>query len=187
MNIVARATGLILRPEQEWRVIAAEPAETGSLLTDYAVPVAAIPAAASFIGMALFAGMLGNAFGVRIGPFSLLLHTIAGYVLSLVGVWVWGRIIAMLAPRFGGVGDETAAMKLAVYSPTASWAAGIFAIIPPLAILSILGLYSLYIFYKGVPIVARVPQDRTLAFTVATIACGLAVYILVALVASLFL
>jgi hypothetical protein len=45
------------------------------------------------------------------------------------------------------VSDETAAMKLAVYSPTAAWLAGVFAILPPLAILGILGLYSLYIFW----------------------------------------
>jgi hypothetical protein len=187
MDIVARAKGLILRPAEEWRTIAAEPADTKGLFTSYAMPLSAVPAVAGFIGAALFAGYLGGALGVHIGTFSLLLHSVAGYVLGLAGVWLWGKIIEALAPRFGGVADETAAMKLAVYSPTAGWLAGVFAILPPLAILSILGLYSFYIFWQGVPVVARVPEDRRLAFTAAVIVVGIVVNLVVGLFAGLFL
>jgi hypothetical protein len=187
MAIIERAKALILQPEQEWQLIAGEPADTKSLFTGYAMPVAAIPAVAGFIGSAIFAGFLGSALGMRIGTFSLLLHAIVGYVLGLAGVWVWGKIIEALAPHFGGVADETASMKLAVYSPTAAWLAGAFAIIPPLAILGILGLYSLYIFYKGAPIVTRVPPDKALIFTLAVVVIGIVVNIVVGLVAGLFL
>jgi len=187
MDIVARAKGLIVKPEEEWGRIAAEPADTRSLFTGYAVPLAAIPAVAGFIGSALFAGFLGGMTGMHLGTFSLLLNAIASYVLGLVGVWVWGKLIQALAPHFGGVGDETAAMKLAVYSPTAAWLAGIFALLPPLAILAILGLYSLYIFWKGAPIIVRVPQDRLLAFTAALIVIGFVVNLVVGLIAGMFL
>lgn len=187
MAIVERAKALILQPEQEWQAIALEPATTKSLFTDYAVPLAAIPAVAGFIGSAIFAGFLGSVLGAPVSTFSLLIHAIFGYVLGLAGVWVWGKIIEVLAPRFGGVADETAAMKLAVYSPTAAWLAGIFAIIPPLAILGILGLYSLYIFYKGAPIVTRVPPDKALVFTLAVVVIGIVVSIVVGLVAGLLL
>lgn len=187
MDIVARAKGLILKPAQEWAIIAAEPADTKSLFTGYAVILAAIPAVAGFIGAALFAGFLGGVLGVRIGVVTLLLHAIANYVLSLVGVWIWGKIIENLAPRFGGVADEVSAMKLAVYSPTAAWLAGGFAILPPLAILGILGLYSIYIFWLGVPAVVRVPEDKRLAFTAAVIVVGIVVNIVVGLFAGLFL
>lgn len=187
MSVVARAKALILQPEQEWRVIAAEPADTKSLFMGYAVPLSAVPAVAGFIGAAMFAGTLAQVAGVEIGIFSLLLQAIAGYVLGLVGVWVWGKIIQALAPRFGGTGDETAAMKLAVHAPTAAWLAGIFALIPPLAILGILGLYSLYIFYKGAPIVAQVPRDKVMVFTIAVILVGILVNLVVGLVAALFL
>ena len=187
MTIIERAKALILQPEREWQTIALERADTKSLFTGYAMPLAAIPAVAGFIGSAVFAGFLGSALGVRIGTFSLLLNAIIGYVLGLAGVWVWGKIIEALAPRFGGVADETAAMKLAVYSPTAAWLAGIFAIIPPLAILGILGLSSFYIFYKGVPAMARVPADRAMVFTLAVVVLGIVVNIVVGLVAGLFL
>jgi hypothetical protein len=53
-------------------------------------------------------------------------------------VWVFGKIVQALAPRFGGAGEEMPAMKLAAYSPTAMWLAGVFALVPPLAILTVL-------------------------------------------------
>jgi hypothetical protein len=187
MAIVERAKALILQPAQEWRAIAAEPADTKSLFTGYAMPLAAVPAVAGFIGTAIFAGTVGGALGVEIGIPGLLLHAILGYVLGLVGVWVWGKIIQALAPRFGGVADETSAMKLAVYSPTAAWVAGIFAIVPPLAMFAILGLWSLVIFYKGVPIIARVPQDKVMVFTLSVILCGILVNIAAGMIAAMFI
>ncbi|MCO6417445.1 YIP1 family protein [Siccirubricoccus sp. KC 17139] len=190
MDIVARAKGLITRPAAEWAVIAAEPADTKSLFMSYAVPLSAIPAVAGFIGSLLFARMLGGmvgGLGVVFSPISLLLNAIAGYVLGLAGVWVWGKIIEAMAPRFGGRGDEVSAMKLAVYAPTAAWVAGIFALLPPLAVLGLLGLYSLYIFWKGVPVVVGVPEDRRLAFTAAVIVIGFLLNLLAGMFAGMFL
>jgi Yip1 domain len=186
MDIVARAKGLITRPREEWGVIAGEASDTASLFKGYVIPMSAIPAIAGFIGLALFARM----FAFALPCFSvgaLLLQSIVSYVLGLAGVWVFGKIIQVLAPRFGGTGEEVPAMKLAAYTPTASWLAGAFAIVPPLAILGLLGLYSLYILYKGVPVVARVPEDRALVFTLALIVCGLALYLVIGLTASPFL
>jgi Yip1 domain len=183
MDIVARARGLITRPREEWGIIAGEPADTASLFKGYVMPMAAIPVVASFTGLALFARMFAGMLpGFSIG--ALLVQSIVSYILGLAGVWVFGKIVQILAPRFGGTGEEVAAMKLAAYSPTASWLAGVFAILPPLAILALLGLYSLYILYKGVPVVTRVPHDKALVLTLALIVCGLAMYLLIGLVAS---
>ena len=186
MDIVARAKGLITRPRDEWGVIAGEPSDTASLFKGYVVPMSAIPVVASFIGLAIFARTVVPGLpGLSVG--SLLLQSIASYLLGLAGVWVFGKIVQALAPRFGGTGEEVPAMKLAAYSPTAMWLAGVFALVPPLAILSLLGLYSLYILYKGVPVVTRVPEDRALVFTLALIVCAVVVNFLVVFVASLLL
>jgi Yip1 domain len=186
MDIVARAKGLITRPREEWGVIAGEPSDTASLFKGYVVPMSAIPVVASFIGLAIFARTVVPGLpGLSVG--SLLLQSIASYLLGLAGVWVFGKIVQALAPRFGGTGEEVPAMKLAAYSPTAMWLAGVFALVPPLAILSLLGLYSLYILYKGVPVVTRVPEDRALVFTLTLIVCAIVVNFLVVFVASLLL
>jgi Yip1 domain len=185
MDIVARAKGLILRPREEWYAIGAESADLRGLFTSYAMPMAAIPAVAGFVGGALVTGMMGAAFGIpRIGIGVLLLHSISAYLLGLAGVWVLGKIVQALAPRFGGRGDEVAAMKLAVYSPTAAWLAGIFAAIPPLGILGVLGLYSLYILHQGAPVIVGVSQDSALGFTVLVVVCALVVNLAVAMLSG---
>src|SRR5215213_2519512 len=149
MDIVARAKGLITRPREEWQVIAGEASDTASLFKGYVMPVSAIPAVAGFIGLAVFARMFEAVLpGLTVG--GLLVQSIVSYIFGLVGVWVFGKIAQALAPRFGGTGEEVPAMKLAAYSPTAMWLAGVFALPPPLGILALLGLYSLYILYKGV-------------------------------------
>lgn len=187
MTFLDRAKALLQRPEQEWRAIAAEPADTASLFKGYAMPLSALPAVAGFIGSAIFASYLGSVLGAPVGIFSLLVNAILGYLLGLLGLWLWGKVVQALSPRFGGTADETAAMKLAVHTPTAAWLAGIFAIIPPLAILALLGLYSLYTFYKGAPLVLGVPQDRVMAFTVAAVLVGIVVNVVVGLLAGLAL
>ena len=78
-------------------------------------------------------------------------------------------------------------MKLAAYSPTAMWLAGVFALVPTLGIFALLGLYSLYIPYKGAPVVAGVPEDRALVFTPALLACAIALNLLIGLVLALLL
>jgi uncharacterized protein YqgC (DUF456 family) len=67
------------------------------------------------------------------------------YVFSLIGVYLMSIAINMLAENFGGTKNQMQALKVAAYSATAGWLAGIFALIPALGMLSILGLYSLFL------------------------------------------
>ncbi|UFN49975.1 YIP1 family protein [Roseomonas sp. OT10] len=188
MDIVARAKGLILSPATEWRVIAAEPGTPAEVFRAYAVPLSAVPAVAGFLGTVLLGGALGWLHpGMRVGPISALFGAVASYLLGLLGVFVLAKLVEALAPRFGGTADPLQAMKLAAYSPTASWLAGVFAIVPVLGFLAILGLYSLYILWVGIPIVVRVPEERRLAFTLALIACAIVVNILLSVLAGLVL
>jgi hypothetical protein len=183
MDIVARAKGLITRPREEWQTIAGEPSDTAALFKGYVIPVSAIPAVAGFIGMAIFARMFADVLPGFSLP-GLLVQSVVSYILGLAAVWVFGKIVQALAPRFGGTGEETPAMKLAAYSPTAMWLAGVFALVPPLSILTLLGLYSFYILYKGVPVALRVPEDRALPFTLALVVCAILVNLLIVLVIS---
>ena len=176
-HIIARAKGLILNPRAEFAAIAAEPAANPlDLLVKWAVPVSAVPVVASFVGSVVF--LLG--FG-WIGP--LLASAVVGYVLGLVGVFVLAKIIEILAPRFGGAADPMGAMKLAVYAPTAGWLAGLFLLFPPLGFLSIVGLYSLYLFWVGLPILTRVPEEKRFVFVAAVIGCAVVVNMAISVVA----
>ncbi len=177
--LIARARDLLLNPKEEWPKIAAEPATVGSLYQSYVVYLAAVPVLCTLIGSLLFGYGVGG-FTYRPTVFGAVTTAILQYLVQLAGVYVFALIIEALAPRFSGEKDRVAAFKLAAYSATASWLAGVFYLLPFLHVLAVLGLYSLYLLYTGVPVVMRVPQERALAFTGALIAVGLVLGLIVA-------
>jgi Yip1 domain len=65
-------------------------------------------------------------------------------------------------------------MKLAVYSMTPAWLAGVFWLIPGLGFLRLIALlYSVYVFWLGLPILMKPPQERLAPYALAVIACGI--------------
>jgi hypothetical protein len=186
MGLVDRVKAILLTPQKEWPVIEAESATPASLYTGYIIPLAAIPAVAGFVGMSVF-GMRVLGMSVK-WPVSTGL-TRAGVVdaLALAGVLVLALIIAALAPSFGGQKSQIQALKLAAYSSTAMWLAGIFLIIPALSILSILsivGIYSLYLLYLGLPVMMKSPSDKSVAYTVVVILVAIVLYAVFGVIAS---
>lgn len=183
MDIVGRVKALLLSPKTEWPRIAAEPATIGGLFTGYAMILAAIPAIAGFIGITMVGVKIGtDTFRLPMG--TALMQAVVQYALGLLGVFVYGKIIEMLAPTFGGVKDPLAAMKVAVYGATAFWLAGIFAVIPMLGVLGILGLYSLYLIYTGLPVLMRCPPEKALVYTAAIVVCGFVIGMLIGLLTT---
>jgi hypothetical protein len=145
MTLVDRVKRILLQPKQEWEVISGETATTADLYKNYVIPLAAIGPVASIIGMSIFG--IGMPFGpaFRVPMITAVFSAVVHYVLALVGVYVLALIVDFLAPTFTGEKNFGQSLKLAVYSSTAAWIAGVFVIIPALGFLGILGLYSLYL------------------------------------------
>lgn len=175
MNLVERVKGILLQPRREWEVIDTEPTSTARLYTEYVTPLAAIPAVAGFIGGSIIGyGVLGATF--RVPMVRGLTGAVLQYVGSLVAVYVLALIIDALAPNFGGTRNQLQALKLAAYSSTASWLAGIFLLLPGLRTLSILGLYSLVLLYLGLPVLMKSPPEKSLGYTVVAIVAAIILF-----------
>jgi hypothetical protein len=178
MDIVARAKSILLSPNTEWPVIAAEPTSVGALYTGYIMPLSAIPPLAILIGFSLLFGRFGVGFG--------LIGAIVSWALGLVGIYVAALVAQWLAPKFGGGGDFVPALKLVAYSHTASWVGGIFLLIPFLGIITFLmALYGLYLLYAGATPAAGVPKERAVTFTVALVVCVIVVFLVIGLIMRL--
>ena len=54
-------------------------------------------------------------------------------------VYVVAMVIQQAADKFDGHGDFNQALKVAAYSPTAAWIAGVFSLLPPLSVLGQIG------------------------------------------------
>jgi hypothetical protein len=183
MGLVDRVKAILLTPQKEWPVIEAESATPASLYTGYIIPLAAIPAVAGFVGMSVF-GVRVLGMSVKVPMSTGLTNAVVVYALALVGVFVLALIIDALAPSFGGQKSQIQALKLAAYSSTASWLAGIFLIIPALSILSIVGIYSLYLLFLGLPVMMKSPPDKSVAYTVVVILVAIVLYAVFSVIAS---
>ena len=183
MNIVERVKNILLKPKEEWPVIAGEPTSTAELYTNFIIPLAAIPAVSMFIGWSV----VGLPFVGRISMTTGLTMMVTQFVMALIGVFVLSLVIDFLAPNFGGEKNASQALKVADYSMTAAWLAGIFQILPMLGILGIVGLYSLYLLYLGLPVLMKVPADKAVAYTVVVIIAGIVIWVLVGAVSAVFM
>ena len=173
-SLIARIQGILLRPVTEWDLIDHEAATVQGLFTGYACILAAIGPVALVIQHLLFLHWM-------IVP--IIVIAALSYVTSLIGVFVIGYIIDALAPSFDGQKNQIQAMKLAVYSYTAAWVAGIFNILPVLGILVLVAsIYNLYLLWLGLPKLMKSPSEKTAGYFVVTIIAAILVYIVIAAV-----
>ena len=163
-SIVERVKNILLQPQKEWDRIAGEPADVNQLYMGYVLPLAALSAICGFIGMSLIGVM-----GFKVGLVPGLIGAVIQVVMALVGVFALAFIANMLAPNFGSQQDIGQAHKLAAYSSTAGFLAGVFTILPPLAILGIVGLYSFALLFIGLPRMMKTPADKRVGYFVTII------------------
>ncbi len=187
MNLVERVKRILLSPQTEWEVIDAESTTPAQLYTGYIAPLAAIGPIARLIGYSVFG--IGVPFmGTYRVPFGYAITSaIVAYILTLVGTYVLALIIDALAPTFNGKRSQIQALKVVAYSCTASWVAGIFALIPGLWFLTLLGFYSLYLLYLGLPVLMKSPKDKALGYTVVVILVAIVLFMLIGVVSSWFI
>lgn len=164
MPIFTRVKNILLSPTTEWRVIDSEVETPQSLLRKYVVPMALIPAIAWFIGY----GLIGiDAYFFRLGgiKWGIILAAIS-FLTSLVTYFVSTYVVDALAPSFGSTKNLGRSAQLVAYSYTAVWVAGVFYILPSLSRLTILGLYAIYLFYLGIPVMKKNPEDKRITYTI---------------------
>ena len=167
MNIVERVKRILVSPATEWPVIAAESTPTAALITGYVLPLAGLSAVAAFIGNSIVGvslPMMGATYRVPVSTgIGMAIWTV---IMAVAGVFICAYVINAFAPTFGAAKSDTQALKVAAYSFTPAWVAGVLQILPVLGLLAIIGaLYAIYLLYLGLGIVMRAPEDKTVGYT----------------------
>jgi hypothetical protein len=157
---------MILRPVTGWRSIGEERSTVRTLLLSYVLPMALIPAAASFIGYG-FVGADGLVFRVS-GLYWGAVMAINSLFTSLAVYWLGTYFVDRMAPGFGAIRELGRSAQLVAYSSTPAWLAGIFYALPTLQEGVVLGLYGVYLFYLGIPVLKQTPDDQRIAFTISS-------------------
>jgi len=177
-SLIERVKNILLQPQTEWDRIEKEPTDAQKLIVGYVLPLAALAALCGLIGMSVFGY---GAFGVhvRVPMTAALVTAVLQLVMAVVGVFVLGFIINALAPTFGSRQDQNQAIKVAAYSMTASWLAGVFAIWPPIAALGIVGLYSFVLLFMGLPRLMQTPADKKVGYFATVLIVAIIVFVVI--------
>jgi hypothetical protein len=182
MNIVARVHGILADPTTEWSRIAKEPGDAAHLLTSYVALLALVPAIFGFVGACVVGVVAPGGAVLRTPFFAGLFGAVFGYVMSCATVLVLAIAIRFAAPLFGGRRDFDSAFKLAVYSYTPVWLAGVFLLAPGLRFLGLAGLYGGYLLWCGLPPLMQSPPPRVPVYAAMVVAFALALTFAVAAV-----
>lgn len=180
MHLVDRVKRLLLQPKQEWQVIDKESVDVADLYKSYIAPLAAIGPLCSVIGMSVVGTSLVGMGTFRVSFGAALVQSVLVFGFMLGGVYAVALIIDALAPTFGAQRSKSQALKLAAYASTAAWLGGAFALIPMLSVFGVLAaVYSLYLFYIGLPILMRVPEDRTVGYAAVVVLSTIVLFIVI--------
>jgi len=184
--IISRVQDLCLRPRETWEEIEKQPVNIRDTYVNYVMPLAALPAVAHFLGMALI-GIGADGERVRIGFIPGLFQAIISFGLSLGMVYALAYITSWLAPQFGATRNFNQAFKLAAFAPSASWVVGVLYLIPALSFFGLLGgLYSLYLLFVGLPILMKPQADKATTYTLAVIGTAIVLALIIAVGLSVF-
>ena len=173
-RIIQRARALLVTPRTEWPVIAVEPATVQGLYRDYFMILAAIPPLCQFVKVSIL-GYAWHGFRVyRLGMGVGLTAAMVEYVASLAALYVLAIIVEALAPNFGGETNRVQALKVSGYAYTASWVSGAGLILPGISgLIALAGaIYSVYLFYLGVPSTLKVLPERAAGLTAIVVISG---------------
>ncbi len=183
-GLVTRIQSILLRPAETWDIIAAEPATIQSIFMGYVVPLAAIGPICHAIEASVFGIGIPGFISWHEPILWAVIEAAVTYALGLVLFYIEAFIINMLAPSFDGRQDMLAAVKVAAYSGTAAWLAGLFGLLPFLGMLGIVGLYSLYLLYLGLPKLMKSPADKSVVYIIVIIVLTIVAAIIPAMVAG---
>jgi hypothetical protein len=175
--LVLRAVGILIDPAAEWARVEHESGDPAILLGRYVAALALIPALAGFIGASIIGATLPGGGIVRTSIFDGLFGAIFGYVVAFAAVLLLALTIDAFAPAFGGKRSFRNALKLAVYSYTPIWLAGIFLLLPGLRFLALTGFYGAYLLWTGLPLLMKSSEQKsqTYAAVIVVAACALTV------------
>jgi hypothetical protein len=173
-GLIDRVKNIILTPAAEFDRIDAEPADVNKIYLGYALPLLALGALCTFIGFSIIGA---SAFGVsyKVPIVTGLVMGVLRVVLGLVGLYLMAMITNGLASNFGSQPNMGKAHQFAVYGATAGLLAGVFSILPALAILGLVGLYSFYLWYVGLGKLMKTPDDKRIIYLIVIIVLAIIV------------
>jgi Yip1 domain len=180
-RLIDRIKNIILSPKTEWPVIETEPTTITQLYKGYVIPLVAFSALMSFVRLSI----VGIGFW-RMPVLTGLAYALVSFALGLLGLYVFGWLIDMLAPAFSGQRDRRQAVKTAAYAFTPGAIGAVFVLLGglgrPLHLAA--AIWGIYLLYLGLPMLMRSPREKAAGYTAAVIVCALLLFVVFGIIIS---
>jgi hypothetical protein len=183
--MLSRIKNILTAPRSEWRVIDAESSTVGQLYTAFIVPMAAFAAVMSLLRLSIVGVTVPSGGIIRIPFANGVLSAVVAFLFSLIGLYLVGLVIDVLAPTFAGRKDRRQALKTGAYAFTPAWLGTALTFLPLGPVLSLAAsFYGIFLLYLGLPQLMRVQSDQAAGYTASVVICTFAIGILFAVGAA---
>jgi uncharacterized membrane protein YdcZ (DUF606 family) len=172
-RLIDRIKHIIASPKTEWPVIETEPTTIAQLYKGYVIPLVAFSTLMSFVRLSI----VGIGFW-RMPVLTGLAYALVSFVFGLLGLYVFGWLIDMLAPAFSGHRDRRQAVKTAAYAFTPGAIGAVFVLLGGLGrpLHLVAAIWGIYLLYLGLPVLMRSPREKAAAYTAAVIVCAILLF-----------
>ena len=159
MNLIDRVKNILMTPKTEWLVIDTEQATPMTLLTSYVLPLSILASLANILRGLFYAGGFGSYF---------IWVAVIGFISILIGFYISLYVIDLLAPSFASEKNLNKSAQLVAYSNTPVWVAAFLSFIPIIGwLIAIAGwVYSIYLFYIGLTVMKKTPEDKKVVYMI---------------------
>lgn len=172
-RLIDRIKHIIASPKTEWPVIETEPTTIAQLYKGYVIPLVTFSALMSFVRLSI----VGIGFW-RMPVLTGLAYALVSFAFGLLGLYVFGWLIDMLAPAFSGQRDRRQAVKTAAYAFTPGAIGAVFVLLGGLGrpLHLVAAIWGIYLLYLGLPVLMRSPREKAAAYTAAVIVCAILLF-----------
>jgi len=186
-SLINRLKLVILSPKECWNTIANENESQTSILTHTVIPVIAVGAICTIVGLQVFGVSMGELGTWRPPLVSFTLSTIVMSVFQLLFLYIGAFLVQKLAPLFQGQASPSQAFSLVAHATLPGLFASVLTIYPPLGRFGIvLGIVSLYALYQGTSKMTTIAENKRFAYTAAFIASMILVSLVMGALSSFF-
>lgn len=150
MDALGRIVRMVIRPQQEWDRIAAEPTSVSVLIRWYLLPLCLLGPIATTIGMRHFNAAWDVNHGYRVAAGDIFAATATSVFTSVFSVFAIAGAFVLVAPMYGSSRDYRRALTVATYGAIPVFLAGITLVLPVMVIVTVVALLqTLYLYWLG--------------------------------------
>ncbi len=165
---------IFIDPVKAWESIRETSPTTAGVLFGHVAVLGAIPPLSAYFGTSKVGWTIGNADPVRLTEASAGSISIIYYIVIIFSIYMLARIIRWMSVTYGAEKSLAQCTALAAYPATPLLLVGIVQLYPVLWLNYLIGLpafaYSIYLLYRGTPIIMEIPTERAFLFSSAVLA-----------------